>query len=406
MAMAANSEAYVASVTQIKASAAVWDTVNKAMITPGVVTATEGVKVAARTAALTIPTSRASLLMAAIASGAIGYAGDRLIEYLSYRGFSRKAGDQDLQYNYLCLTGDQYLQALADMGTLLNCTQDSYKGSFATQAEASTAVGGGSVSLKNLSGGISAAYSLPYSLQCGDGNYCQWAVYPTTPGSGAIPTAERDATSAEIATLPSLITNDLNNNWYKTTDALRESLGKLEKALEGVSSQLSNNIPTMNTLKQYLNDSIPSQTTTDLQNDLTSPTATQTYVDKTISVSPTTGSGSQTKEETQDAVKKALDDETGVTQPTEPTLTQPEKSNITEILTTFTNSINNLAFVQTLQGINLVASGSSVLCLDLPSKYGGSTCWDASAISSELSTAGTGILSVVTMLSFIMIFRG
>jgi len=92
MAMAANSEAYVASVTQIKASAAVWDTVNKAMITPGVVTATEGVKVAARTAALTIPTSRASLLMAAIASGAIGYAAIDLLNIFLIEVFPEKRG--------------------------------------------------------------------------------------------------------------------------------------------------------------------------------------------------------------------------------------------------------------------------------------------------------------------------
>ncbi len=406
MAMAVKSEAYVASVTQINATAAVWDTVNKAMITPSVVTATEGGKVAARTAALSVTPARGAVIIGTLAALGVSIAGDKLIGYLNTKNFGYKAGDPDLQYNDIGLTGAQYTEAVRQMGDLLGCTNDSYRGAFSTSTAAGNAVGG-NYSYKYLSGGgvsgIVVSYNRVYDSSCGSGLHTNWAVFPDT--SGAIGLQMRDATAEEKNTLQSAITTDLTNGTQAAIDALREQLKVVEAALKGLANALTSNPTALETVKTQLTNSIPSQTTTELTNDLAGETSTQDYLDQTVNIGGSSSTGA-TREEVQDSVKKALDDETGITEPTESTYTQPTKSNITTILTSFTNAINNLALIQTLKGINLVASGSSVLCLNLPSKYGGSTCWDASAISSELSTAGTGILSVVTMLSFIMIFRG
>jgi len=105
------------------------------------------------------------------------------------------------------------------------------------------------------------------------------------------------------------------------------------------------------------------------------------------------------------AVKAALNDETGVTVPIDPTQILPTKLSLTTILQSFMTSINNLPFLDALRGITVHCSGTSILCVNLPVKYGGNVCYNAGGIAGALNDVGSAMLSITTLLSFIYIFR-
>lgn len=90
----------------------------------------------------------------------------------------------------------------------------------------------------------------------------------------------------------------------------------------------------------------------------------------------------------------------------EPTHEVPDKSNLTEVLTNFTSAINSLPIVSTLNGISVSCAGSPALCLNLPQKYGGTICYNGENIQGTLNAIGTACLSIITLISFIYIFRG
>jgi hypothetical protein len=105
------------------------------------------------------------------------------------------------------------------------------------------------------------------------------------------------------------------------------------------------------------------------------------------------------------ATKDALNDETGVTAPSDISFVVPTKLSLTTILTSFMATINNLPFIATLRGLTINCSGSSNLCVSLPAKYGGTVCWEASGITGALNAIGTAMLSLTTIIMFIYIFR-
>jgi len=112
-----------------------------------------------------------------------------------------------------------------------------------------------------------------------------------------------------------------------------------------------------------------------------------------------------TAAQVQAAVAAALNDETGVSIPLDPTQLLPDKLSLTTILQSFMTSINNLPFLDALRGITVNCSGSSILCVNLPAKYGGNVCYDAAGITGALNGIGSAMLSITTLLSFIYIFR-
>jgi hypothetical protein len=117
------------------------------------------------------------------------------------------------------------------------------------------------------------------------------------------------------------------------------------------------------------------------------------------------GGSGLTQAQSQAATKAAIDDETGVSTPIDPNILLPDKLSLTVILTSFMNTIKNMAFIETLQGITIQCSGSPILCVNLPSKYGGNVCYNASGIESSLNMIGTVLLSMMTIVMFIYIFR-
>lgn len=114
------------------------------------------------------------------------------------------------------------------------------------------------------------------------------------------------------------------------------------------------------------------------------------------------GAGLATNAGVETAVKNAIDDETGITPPTDPTPLIPDKLSLTAVLTAFVAAIQQLPIMQTLNGLTINTSGSSVLSLTF---LGQSYSYDAGGMQSALNTIGSALLGLTTIFSFLGIFR-
>jgi hypothetical protein len=183
--------------------------------------------------------------------------------------------------------------------------------------------------------------------------------------------------------------------------ALGESFTPIENALNSPGDAL-NKSASMPAIQTVLNSSIPGATTTNLENKIAAPTAA---ADMTSAANRELYKP-LTQDQTKQAVEDALNDDKGVAIPVNPDVITPTKLSLTTIMQSFMESINNLPVMTTLRGLTIVASGSSTLCVNLPVKYGGNSCWNASGIQGSLNMIGTALLSITTLMCFIEIFRG
>jgi hypothetical protein len=70
-------------------------------------------------------------------------------------------------------------------------------------------------------------------------------------------------------------------------------------------------------------------------------------------------------------------------------------------------TINSLPMLQTLNGLSIHISGAtSLLCVNLPVKYGGQRCYDCANISGALDVIGAALLGLTTLFSFMYVFKG
>lgn len=93
--------------------------------------------------------------------------------------------------------------------------------------------------------------------------------------------------------------------------------------------------------------------------------------------------------------------------PVDPTVVMPTKLSLTNIMTSFVNSIKALPMFATLNGLSINCTGAtSNLCMALPAKLGGTTCFDASKMQGSLNTVGSAFLGLTALFSFIYVFRG
>jgi hypothetical protein len=106
------------------------------------------------------------------------------------------------------------------------------------------------------------------------------------------------------------------------------------------------------------------------------------------------------------AVKEAIDDETDVTIPVDPTIVLPDKLSLTKVMNDFWDSVQELPIFNVLNGITINTSGTSYLCVDLPAAYGGRRCYNGANVQDELNMIGTAILGLTTVISFIGVFKG
>ncbi len=113
-----------------------------------------------------------------------------------------------------------------------------------------------------------------------------------------------------------------------------------------------------------------------------------------------------TQTQVKTAVKEAIDDETGITPPVDPTISLPEKLSLTTVMNDFWSSVQALPIFNVLNGITINTSGTSNLCIDLPAAYGGQRCYNGANVQDELNMIGTAILGLTTVISFIGVFKG
>jgi hypothetical protein len=130
------------------------------------------------------------------------------------------------------------------------------------------------------------------------------------------------------------------------------------------------------------------------------PTGVQTGVEAALVAKGLTQAGIQT------AVHDAVNDATGVQIPTDTPIVIPTKLSLTTVMASFMASIGNLPMLQTLRGLTINCSGSSQLCLALPSALGGSKCINGTIFQDSLNMVGTVLLSLTTLFCFIDVFRG
>jgi hypothetical protein len=156
-----------------------------------------------------------------------------------------------------------------------------------------------------------------------------------------------------------------------------------------------------NTIEDTLNLAIPESVATDLDEKLNDETAVDDAINDIVD-------DADEAENTKKSISDALTDFFGVdvAAPLDVTPGLPTKLSLTAIMQSFMNSINSMPIISTLRGITVNASGSSVLCVDLPANYGGSKCYDASSAQSTFNMIGTILLSMTTIFCFIQLFRG
>lgn len=115
-----------------------------------------------------------------------------------------------------------------------------------------------------------------------------------------------------------------------------------------------------------------------------------------------TAAGLATNAGVETAVKNALNDETGVTPPVDSDPLIPDKLSLTAVLTAFVTAIQQLPIMQTLQGLTINTSGTSVLSLTF---LGQTYSYDVGGMQGALNTIGSALLGLTTIFSFLGIFR-
>lgn len=375
---------------------------------PAVVRAQAASVAVLRTAALTIPPIRGGSIAAALAMAGLTYGADRLFSYLASQGFPVDSSGvvQKTVTPSPVISLDTSNPGYAEILQMIANWQPPYAVGgdvtfYTTQADALSSIG-------TYTNAPASNYYGLYIKVTGyqDGKpITVIACYPLTGGTMITtqqPSTTTPATQQEIA---DVVSSGLQNGNSEAETAILDTLKRIETALNNVNDTL-NTKSQMTEIKQTLNDSVSDQTKTDLDDQLTDPNAEQNYLDDSIATNSTDSGSNLTKEDVKDAVKNALDDTTGVSVPVDPTFETPQKLSLTSILQSWMQSINSLPIMNTLNGITITASGSPMLCINLPAKYGGSRCWDVSACQDTFNMIGTALLSMVSIMSFIYIFRG
>jgi hypothetical protein len=432
-------------VVDLRAAGSVWQSSVKSFITPATVRGVTGAIAATEAVALTIPPVRAAkmtyLIASVLGSAALTYASYKLSDYLATKNFMADSNGNMLYKSAAPCTVLNPSDILSGSYTGYLTGQPNYPyyiiyigvypdaDSALTAGIAAMTAYTGSYTYGTVTNGLVSSSCVPQTQMWNTTYLTGWYVHHSSPVNGAFHDimvaypktgyASRYTnnyvatipTTAQKTTVISAIQTDLNNGTTASIAAAQQALNEIEVALNKINTAIAQQTAVLTEIKTELDATIPSGTSTELDNKIAGETAQKDYVAAEMAKSSTatataTNSGGLTQEEVQAAVKAAIDDDTGVTEPSEPTITNPEKLSLTTVLQSFWDSITSMPIIATLQGITINCSGTSLLCLNLPSAYGGTKCWDAANIQSELNMAGTAILSIVTVLSFIGIFRG
>lgn len=355
---------------------------------PALVKGSNGAVTALKTGTLAIPAVRGGSIAAAIAFAALTYGADKLFDYLTKQGFPidpnthlplKPVTTYDLPAGFMNpIPGDtMYVVGYYDT------YNQAY---YAINAKVVQFGLNGPTIGHQYPAGRTIDYVFAYS------NYSQiWVAF-----YGSQSQSHTDMVPATESDISSSVATGLSSGNQDAKDALIDVLNRVNDSMKNLNDTLNKKTDTITKVKKDLNDSISDSTKTKVDDKLADPNATDDYADDAM-----TEEAEKTKIE--DSIEKSLG--TASATPVDPTIENPEKKNLTNVLTTFMNQINSLPLLNTLNGITVSCSGTSVLCLNMPSNYGGSRCWDAVPIRGDLNNIGTALLSITSILSFIMIFK-
>jgi hypothetical protein len=408
-------------VINMKSAGSLWNSAEKILYTPATVRGVTGAVAATETVALSIPSVRGAAIMAALAGAGFTFIGGVLWDYFNDLGYENKDGA--LKYKTYAPSTLLYPEDIVNSSYVSGSWQGYHLGVYPTEQAAydavkdaiSAKVGSNHYSGTNTNGyyqhGGLQAFNYSYlrgfwataAVAVGGVYYEYQASYPKA-GCESRYTTNYQYVEKTTAQVEAALKTGLDSGNQTAVNALNESLGRVEQSLNNLSDPL-NSTSQKTSIQTNLDASIPAGTSTILDEKIAAPDAMQTYLNETMTNSAVQTS-SLTKADVQDAVKNAINDDSGVVEPSEPVITPPEKLSLTSVLQSFWDSISNLPIINTIKGITVNCSGTSVICLNLPSNYGGSRCWDAANIQNELNMAGTALLSIVTIFAFIGIFRG
>jgi hypothetical protein len=237
----------------------------------------------------------------------------------------------------------------------------------------------------------------------------QWAESPTKHYVGVVYTC----TNQQTRTVPTAVTypdlynlvaediDDATDETAPIVDIVNKGIDKAADLTAGGAGIKAAPGTLPRAIEDIINQAIPDDVATDLEEKLNDPTVVDEAIDKDVA---DTDSQKSITDGVTDAMKSFFGDDVAV--PVDVTPGLPSKLSLTSIMQSFMNSINNMPIISTLRGITINASGSSVLCVDLPANYGGSRCYDAASAQSTFNMIGTILLSMTTIFCFIQLFRG
>ena len=121
-----------------------------------------------------------------------------------------------------------------------------------------------------------------------------------------------------------------------------------------------------------------------------------------------TANPSLTQEQIEAAVEAALAAKMGadVAVPVDVLPTEPDRKSLSGVMTTFLTALSNIPIMNTLRGLTIQCSGTSTLCLNLPSRLGGNACFNAGGATDGINMVGHALLSLTSLFMFVWIFRG
>lgn len=223
----------------------------------------------------------------------------------------------------------------------------------------------------------------------------------------------------ELSVVQSAVTSELENDYTSVAPMVGTALQAVSDAYEG-KNNIDDDVVIWPVVQGIVNSMISAAQIEAVDTIVAVP---DDYVDRIISgvqdredqakatadalAGVLTGVGGLSQAETTAAVKAAIDDATGVTIPDDVTVDVPTKKDLTGVLGAFMTAVEGMPVISTLRGLTInVSGGTSTLCVNLPSNLGGSSCFNAGAMQEALNMIGSIMLGLVTVFSFVSVFRG
>jgi len=406
--------AVVPKVSDLYPNSKVFDVVSKTWTVPAKVLAKSSTSIAYDSVALGLTKSIAGGLVMSLVLGGLSYLGNEYLDWLMGQGMyynddgvlvkdvANNVPNQEFMNELLAqgISLNQYLGTCASTG-LLECPAPTHScpaGYTPSNGEyySNMFTTPGTNILMRLCGGSCLIRMGNYSVP--EAN--KWCSNSSPPMNQVV--TPTPVPNTDVEDLVNNAINDVTDENDKIVDVVNESIDKAAELVRNGAGIAANTGTVAANVENVLNQAVPGDEADKLDEKLNSPTADDDYKEEAEKKAKEV-----TKDDITDAVKKAINDANGTAiVPSSPTVLLPTKLSLTSIMQSFMNSINSMPIISTLRGITVNASGSSVLCVDLPANYGGSKCYDAASAQSTFNMIGTILLSMTTIFCFIQLFRG